>query len=42
MFGKNLTSKSSTNKIFHGFHIFEYDLWQKAKPRNAGNQQKAF
>ena len=29
MFGKNLTSKSSKNKIFRGFRIFEYALWQK-------------
>ena len=29
MFGKNLTSKSSKNKIFHGFCIFKYVLWQQ-------------
>ena len=29
MFGKNLTSKSSKNKIFRGFRVFEYVLWQK-------------
>ena len=39
MFRKNLTSKSSKNKLFRGFSVFEYVLWQK---RNAGNQQKAF
>ena len=32
MFGKNLTSKSSKNKIFGGFRVFEYALWQKLKP----------
>ena len=29
MFGKNLTSKSSKNKTFGGFYVFEYVLWQK-------------
>ena len=29
MFGKNLTSKSSENKIFCGFRIFGYVLCQK-------------
>ena len=29
MFGKNITSKSSKNKIFCGFHVFEYVIWQK-------------
>ena len=24
-------SKSSKNKIFRGFRVFEYALWQKAK-----------
>ena len=33
MFGKNLTSKSSKNKIFRGFRVFVYGLWQKAKTR---------
>ena len=31
MFGKNLTSKSSQNKIFCRFRVFEYGLWQKMK-----------
>ena len=42
MLGKNLRTKSSKNKIFRGFHVFEYALWQKTKTENAGNQQKAF
>ena len=30
-------------KIVCGFLIFEYALWKKRqKPRNVGNQQKAF
>ena len=30
-------------KIFRGFRLSEYALWQKkGKPRNAGNQQKTF
>ena len=29
MFGKNLASKSSKNKIFRGFRVFEYALWNK-------------
>ena len=29
-------------KIFRGFWVFEYALWQKRKPGNAGDQQKAF
>ena len=42
MFGKNLTSKSSKNKIFLGF-VFSNELYgKKRKPGNAGNQQKAF
>ena len=42
MFGKNLTSKSSKSKVFCGFRVLEYVLWNKRKPGNAGNQQKAF
>ena len=29
-------------KIFRGFRVFEYALWQKRKPGTDGNQQKAF
>ena len=29
MFEKNLTSKSSKNKIFCGFFVFKNVLWQK-------------
>ena len=42
MFGKNLTSNRSKNKIFGEFRVFEYALWQKRNPGNARNQQKAF
>ena len=35
------TSKNYLMKIFHGFRVFEYALWQKTKnPGNAGSQQK--
>ena len=30
------------NKIFQGFRVFEYALWQKTEPGIAGNHQKAF
>ena len=36
------TSKNELLKIFRGFRVFEYALWQKTKTGNAGNQQKAF
>ena len=37
------TSRNEPMKIFRGFWIFEYALWQKnPKPGNAGSQQKAF
>ena len=39
MFGKNLTSKSSKNKI-SAFSNMLYG--KKRKPSNTGNQQKAF
>ena len=42
MFGKNLTSKTIGTKIFRGFRVFEYFLWQKAKTRKCRNQQEAF
>ena len=42
MFGKNLTSKSSKNKIFRGFRVSNMFYGKKQKPGNAGNQQKAF
>ena len=42
MFGKNLTSKSSKNKIFRGFHFSNMLYGKTRKPENAGNQQKAF
>ena len=29
-------------KIFLGFQVFKYALWQKTKTANGGNQQKAF
>ena len=42
MFGKNLTSKSSKNKIFRGFRLSNMLCGKKRKPGNVGNQQKAF
>ena len=42
MFGKNLTSKSSKNKIFHGFRVFEYVLWQKTKTRKCRKSTESF
>ena len=42
MFGKNLTSKSSKNKIFHGFCLFEYALWQKTKTRKCPKSIESF
>ena len=45
MFGKNLTSKSSKNKIFRGFLVFEYALWQKSENPEMpeiNRKQKAF
>ena len=31
MFGKNLTLKSSKNKVFREIRVFESALWQKNK-----------
>ena len=28
-------------ETFFGFRVFEYAPWQKKKPGNAGNQQRA-
>ena len=42
MFGKNVTSKSSKNKIFRGFRVFEYALWQKAKTRTCRKSPESF
>ena len=42
MFGKNLTSKSSKNKIFRGFRLFEYALWQKTKTRKRRKSTESF
>ena len=42
MFGKNLTSKSSNNKIFCGFRVFEYALWQKTKTRKCRKSTESF
>ena len=43
MFGKNLTSKSSKNKIFSVDSAFSNMFYgKKQKLENAGNQQKAF
>ena len=40
MFGKNLTSKSSKNKIFCGFRVFEYVLWQMLEINNKLSKSK--
>ena len=42
MLGKNLTSKSSNNKIFRGFRVFEYVLWQKVKTRKCRKLTESF
>ena len=42
MVGKNLTSESSKNKIFHGFHVFEYLLWQKTKTQKCRKSLQSF
>ena len=42
MFRKNLTSKSSNNKIIRGFRIFEYALWQKTKTRKCRKSTESF
>ena len=34
--------KSSTNKIFRGFHVFEYVLWQQAKTRQCRKSTERF
>ena len=42
MFGKNLTSKSSKNKIFREFRVFEYVLWQKTKTEKCRKSTESF
>ena len=42
MFGKNPTSKSSKNKIFRGFGVFKYVVWQKTKTRNCRKSTENF
>ena len=42
MFGKNLTSKSSKNKIFRRFCVFEYVLWQQMKTRKCRKSSESF
>ena len=39
---KHVTSKSSKNKIFRGFRLFEYDLWQKTKTRKCWRSTESF
>ena len=42
MIAKNLRSKSSKNKIFRGFRVFEYALWQKANTRKCRKSTESF
>ena len=42
MFGKNLTSKSSKNKIFRGFRVFQCALWQKTKTWKCRKSTESF
>ena len=42
MFDKNLTSKSSKYKIFRGFRVFEYALWQKTKTLECRKSTESF
>ena len=42
MFDKNLTSKSSKYKIFRGFRVFEYALWQKTKTLKCRKSTESF
>ena len=40
MFGKNIRSESSKNKIFCGFHVFKYVLWKETETWKSGNQNR--
>ena len=42
MFEKNLTSKSSKNKIFCGFLVFKNVLWQKTKTQKCQESTESF
>ena len=42
MFGKNLMSKRSKNKIFRGLRVFEYALWQKTETQNCRKSLESF
>ena len=39
---ENITSKSSKNKIFRGFRVFEYVLWQKTKTQECRKSTESF
>ena len=42
MFGKNLTSSSSKNKIFRGLRLFEYALWEETKTQKRWKLTESF
>ena len=42
MFGENPTSRNSSNKIFRGFQVFDYALWQKMKNRKRRKSTESF